>query len=193
MTQTPTHKDLFTKYVNASASFGEVIDTLEPDMWNAEIELEGKNVREIVSRVVLGDAQLKAILTGQSNSSAATITADILGEEPVATWRGTVLAALKALEENRDTTLDLDGHSVSIERLISHRISDYVLSGWDISNEAQIGFEIEEDTAGWLLELWNPVASQRIDSEKYPKPVAPRSDSNADRLLAFFGRNGKPS
>lgn len=186
-----SHQELFDRYVEVSAAFGQLIDSVHKDEscdWNTLVEIEDLDVLTLVSRVVLGDVQLKAILSSEVTDTNISATADLLGDDPVAVWRGTILAALAQLKEYKDNTMHLDGHSVSVERLVGYRISEYVLATADIAHTFERVVEIDDEIAGWLLDFWIPVAQQRIDSEKYPKPVAPRSESNPHRLLAFFGR-----
>ena len=81
--------------------------------------------------------------------------------------------------------------ALTLERLLGARISDNVVHGWDISQALSVPYEIEEETAAWLLDFWLPSFDFLADSEHFSTPVEPVDDSPSARLLALLGRTPK--
>lgn len=183
-----SNEQLLKFYVEASAGFGQIIDALEEPNWSEVVEIEQLSVRDLVSRVVLADAQFRAVLEHETSTSDLKVSADVLGDSPIATWRGTALAAISALEKTTKTDFVLDSKEVPLTRLAGYRISENVVAGYDISKTVGLGYEIDKELAQWLLDFWLPVAGQLIDSDSHPNPLTPNSDSAKDRLLALLGR-----
>ena len=78
--------------------------------------------------------------------------------------------------------------TLTLERLLGARITDNVVHGWDLSQALSISYDIEEETAEWLLDFWLPLFDFLTNSEHFCAPVEPIDDSASSRLLALLGR-----
>ena len=79
------------------AIFGRILTQVDDEHLELETPCEGWNVQALISHVVLGDAAVPLLFDGNALPGTMTIDTSILGPNPVATWRGTALAAIDAL------------------------------------------------------------------------------------------------
>ena len=63
--------------------------------------------------------------------------------------------------------------ALTLERLLGARISDNVVHGWDLSQALSVPYEIEEETAEWLLDFWLSLFDFLTDSKHFSSPVEP--------------------
>lgn len=189
---TTAEVDVGELYVEAVANFGRMVDAVAEHEWDLPTPCSDWNVKEIVAHVVLGEAQLPAVLSGESSATQASLGVELLGASPIATWRGT---AIKAIEATRvpgvvEQVFDLNGGSVSGEQLLAYRITDNLVHAWDISVAVGRIAAISDPHAEWLLAFWQPVAMQIQDANFFAPPIEPPAGASAsDRLLALLGRH----
>jgi uncharacterized protein (TIGR03086 family) len=187
--------DVVQLYIDALALFGNAVRDLADHEWDLPTPSTDWNVKEVVAHVVLGEAHLPAVLSGDTTITQNEFSVDLLGTSPMAAWRGT---ALKAIEVARtpgitEQIFELDMGAVDGRQLLGYRITDNVVHAWDLHVAAGRPRPIDDRFAEWLLNFWQPVASQIATSEFFAEPTVPASDSASDRLLALLGRTSPPS
>jgi uncharacterized protein (TIGR03086 family) len=153
------------------------------------------NVKELVAHVVLGEAHLPSVTSGLTTQTRTEFGADLLGTNPLATWRGTALRAIETAREPGlvDAIFDLDIGAVTGTQLLNYRITDNIVHAWDVSVAVTRTAPIADRFAEWLLDFWQPVAAQISDTGLFGPPVEPAANASAgDRLLALLGRTVPP-
>ena len=85
-------------YQRAAALFGETITALADEEWERPTGDEW-TVVTTVAWVVVGDSHIATAVAGESLQSVGEFDAAVLGNAPVAAWRGTAVAAIGALRE----------------------------------------------------------------------------------------------
>ena len=126
--------DVVELYVEALAAFGNAVRDVDDHEWDLHPPSTDWNVKEVVAHVVLGEAQLPLVLSGETASTQTSFSVDLLGPSPLAAWRGT---ALKAIEAARapgvaDQVFELDMGAVPGKQLLGYRITDNVVHAWDV-------------------------------------------------------------
>jgi len=182
--------DVVEVYVEALAVFGNTVRDVEEHEWDLPTPCHDWNIKEVVAHVVLGEAALPSVLAGEMNTTQAAFGPELLGSNPLMSWRGTALRAIEAAREPgvAERVFELDMGAVTGEQLLNYRITDNVVHAWDISTGAGRPTPIAEPQANWLLDFWMPAAAEMGDSPFFAKPLHPASDSASDRLLALLGR-----
>ncbi len=188
-------EDVVQLYVDALALFGNAVRDLADHEWDLPTPATEWNVKEVVAHVVLGEAHLPSVLAGDTVTTQSEFSVDLLGASPLAAWRGTALRAIEAAREPGvgDTVFELDMGTVGGRQLLGYRITDNVVHAWDIQVAAGRPMAIDDRFAEWLLDFWQPMATQIADSEFFGAPTAPASDAAGDRLLALLGRTPPPT
>ena len=182
--------DVVQLYVDALAMFGEAVRDVADHEWDLPTPATDWNVKEVVAHVVLGEAHLPAVLAGETTTTQAEFGVELLGSSPLAAWRGTALRAIEAvrLPGVADQVFEVDMGALPGRQLLGYRITDNVVHAWDLRVAIGRPEPIDDRFAEWLLDFWQPVASQLADSEFFAAPTAPVSDSASDRLIALLGR-----
>lgn len=190
-----TEVDVVQLYVDALAVFGNAVRDLADHEWDLPTPSTDWNVKEVVAHVVLGEAQLPSVLAGDTTITQSEFSIDLLGANPLAAWRGTALKAIEAARQPDvvQTVFELDMGAVDGRHLLGYRITDNVVHAWDLHVAAGRPVAIADHFADWLLDFWQPMASQIADSEFFGSPTTPASDSASDRLLALLGRTPPPN
>ena len=186
-----TNEDIPGLYTRALASFGKALSEVPLDAWDLPTPCTEWTVQSLVVHVVAGEVQLINLLEHQEFVDP-DLSTNILGPDPMSTWRGTALKAIGVVQETPlDTPISQPTMTLTLERLLGARISDNVLHGWDLSQALSVPYEIEEEIAEWLLDFWLSLFDFLTDSEHFSAPVEPVDDSPSARLLALLGRNPK--
>lgn len=177
--------------IAAMAIFGNVLNQIDDVHLELETPCEGWDVQALISHVVLGDASVPLLFDGQPLDLSTPIDIAILGPNPVATWRGTALSAIKvfrrpgAMEQLVDhPTGERRGSLVARFRLV-----DLLGHSWDLATAAGIELEIPEALADAALDFLFPMMGQLGDSQHFGQSLVPPDGATADvRLLALIGR-----
>ena len=190
-----TEIDVVELYVEALAAFGNAVRDVADHEWDLPTPATEWNVQQIVAHVVLGEAQLPSVLRGETTSTQTSFSVDMLGNSPLAAWRGTALKAIEAARADgvADQMFELDMGTLPGRQLLGYRITDNAVHAWDISVAVGRPEPIAETTAAWLLDFWQPMASQIAESEFFMVPTTPVSLTASDRLLALLGRTPPPT
>ncbi len=186
-----TNENIPDLYTRALASFGKALSEVSLDGWDLPTPCTEWTVQALVVHVVSGEVQLINLLEHQEFVDT-DLSTNILGPDPMSSWRGTALKAIGMVQETPlDTPISHPTMALTLERLLGARITDNVVHGWDLSQALSVPYEIEEETAEWLLEFWLPLFDFLTDSEHFSSSVEPFDDSSSARLLALLGRTPK--
>ena len=83
--------------IEAMAQFGRVLAQVDDAHLDLETPCPEWNVEALISHVVLGDASIPMLFQGRPLPEGVVIDPSLLGPNPMATWRGTALAAIEVL------------------------------------------------------------------------------------------------
>lgn len=192
MSGQPAGPDVVELYVEALAAFGNAVRDVADHEWDLPTPCHEWNVKEVVAHVVLGEAQLPEVLAGETTDTQAAFGAELLGLNPLSTWRGTALRAIDAARRAGvvDEVFVLDTGQVTGRELLGYRITDNVIHAWDVAVGVGRGAPIDGGFADWLLDFWQPKAAQLSGSESFADPFEPPTGASpGDRLLALLGRS----
>jgi len=181
--------------IAAMAIFGGVLTQVDDEHLELETPCAGWDVQALISHVVLGDVGVPLLFSGKPLPEGVAIDVSILGPNPVATWRGTALAAIEALRAPG-----------AMEQMVEHptgpqtgavvarfRLVDVLTHAWDLAEAAGIEIEIPDHLAESVLDFLLPMFDQLRDSDQFGDSVAPPDDAPAwQRMLGLLGRQVQP-
>jgi len=178
-------------YQRAAAIFGETITVLADHEWEAETG-ENWSVITTVAWVVVGDSHIATAVAGEPLESVGEFDAAVLGNAPVAAWRGTAVGAINALREPGalEQVVRHPEGSLLVADLVGQRVTENLVRAWDIGRALGDPVAIPDDLAEWCLDFWADHADAVIAGGVLPDtPIEPSAVATmAERLLALTGR-----
>lgn len=173
------------------AIFGNVLNQVDDEHLELETPCDGWDVEALISHVVLGDAAVPLLFAGEPLPSTMAIDTSILGPNPMATWRGTALAAIEALRSPgamdkivQHPVGDRPGSVVARFRLV-----DLLGHSWDLATAIGVAVELPEELCEAALEFLFPMVDELRSSQVFGPAVEPPEGATAAvRLLALLGR-----
>lgn len=177
--------------IEAMALFGRVLEQVDDRHLDLDTPCSEWNVEALISHVVLGDASVPMLFEDRPLPVGVTIDPSLLGPNPMATWRGTALAAIEALRQPG-----------SMERLVEHpsgrrpgsvvarfRLVDVLGHTWDLAHAIGVEADIPEHLADAALDFLFPMVDRLRESAYFGVAVEPPPDTDAvTRFLALIGR-----
>lgn len=186
-----TDEQLVDFFVRASAFFGETVRTVGDEEWELPTPCSEWDVRTLVAHVVVGDSQIPTLFNGEPVPFVQHFSPTILGSSPLAAWRGTALAAIRAFAAPGALEARYD-HPVGRVRgrtIIGFRISDSLVHGWDLAKALGEEAILDPELCEYCLGFWWPMAATLPSSGFYADARMPPDDADAaTRLLSFLGR-----
>lgn len=182
-------------YQRAAATFGELIVELSDEEWELPTHPDDWTVVTTVAWVVVGDAMLASGARGDSVINAGEFDAAVLGPNPVASWRGTAVAAIQALDgADLDALVDHPEGSLRLGDLVAQRVSENLLRAHDLGVATGRPVDLPEDLAEACLNFWADHAEHILAGGVLPDtPIEPDSSAGvAQRFLALMGRPSSP-
>ena len=178
--------------VAAMAAFGRVLTQVDDEHLELETPCVGWNVEALISHVVLGDVSVPMLFAGKPLPTTMAIDTSILGPNPVASWRGTALAAIEALRAPG-----------AMEQVVAHpvgevpgsvvarfRLVDLLGHTWDLAHTIGVAAELPLPLCEAALDFLFPLLDELSDSQVFGPPLTPAEGSPADvRFLALIGRD----
>jgi len=189
----PVAVDSLAAYTTACAFFGEQLSLVGDDDWDAATRCDGWDVRSLVAHVVLGEAMVVDLFNGGEVATAPEVDTSVLGPNPMATWRGTAVAALEAASvgDVLDRSHSHPSGDFTGTVILGFRATDNLIHGWDLATACGRQVELPVSLAERCLDFWRPVAGTGAMSGHFAEPVMPPEDAPAGvRLLALLGRSG---
>jgi uncharacterized protein (TIGR03086 family) len=183
-------------FVRASAVFGEQVRDVGDEEWELATPCEGWDVRTVVAHVVVGDSQIPALFAGEPVERVEEFNPSVLGTSPLAAWRGTALAAIRAFSEP-GALEQRYAHPIGNVRgrtIIGFRVTDSLVHAWDIATALGDGrpgggIELDPEICEYCLDFWFPMASTLPGSGFFAEARMPPEGADAPtRLLSFLGR-----
>jgi len=177
----PVAVDSLAAYTTACAFFGEQLSLVGDDDWDAATRCDGWDVRSLVAHVVLGEAMVVDLFNGGEVARAPEVDTSVLGPNPMATWRGTAVAALEAASVG--DVLDRSHSHPSGDFIgtviLGFRATDNLIHGWDLATACGRQVELPVSIVERCLDFWRPVAGTGAMSGHFFEPVMPPEDAPA--------------
>ncbi len=178
--------------VNASTDqLGEVIAADEIVLPDGETVTPGWDVRQLVSHVVINEAQMAALINGEPVEWTTEIEVSVLGRNAMATWRGAALATISGMSDPGvlEQTFEHPVGPAAGQQLLGLRVIENLAHGWDLATTIETDRPIPEDLAAWALAFLMPMAGAVLDSDHFGTAVEVEENSSAaNKLLALLGR-----
>ena len=179
--------------IAAMAVFGNILNQVDDEHLELATPCADWDVQALISHVVLGDASIPLLFDGQSLDLSQPINPSILGPNPMATWRGTALAAIEAFRRPG-----------AMEQIVAHpvgdrpgsvvarfRLVDVLTHAWDLATACNIPVELPDELAEAALEFLQPMFEQIRGSEYFVDAGTvepPEGASPGVRLVSLLGR-----
>ncbi len=182
--------DTLAAYTSACAFFGERLAEVTELDWMAETGCPDWDVRMLVAHVVTGEALVTRVLR-DGGAWESQADPSILGLNPMAAWRGTVLAAIESASV--DGVLDAM-HPYAVGELpgaviVGFRVTENLVHGWDLARACGTDIALPEALAERCLDFWMPLAGSDALSGHFGPTVMPPDGAPAGvRLLSLLGR-----
>lgn len=177
--------------IAAMAIFGGVLTKVDDEHLELETPCVDWDVQALISHVVLGDASVPLVFAGDPLPVDAAVDVSILGPNPVATWRGTALAAIDALRAPgaMDVLVDHPTGPQLGSAVARFRLVDVLVHAWDLAAATGIEIEIPEELAEAVLDFLLPMFDSLRASGQFGEPVEPPPGAPAwQRMLGLLGR-----
>lgn len=191
MSDERSDEQLVDYFVRASAFFGELVREVADDEWELPTPCAGWDVRTLVAHVVIGDSQIPALLAGEAVEEVQEYSPTVLGTNPLAAWRGTALAAIRAfaapgaLEQRYQHPVG----NVRGRTVIGFRVSDSLVHAWDLARAVGEEVLLDPELCEYCLDFWFPMAATLPASGHFSPARLPADGAGpAERLLALLGR-----
>jgi uncharacterized protein (TIGR03086 family) len=175
------------RYRRLANRFADMVDRVPADRWSAASPCDGWTTRDLVSHVVdVHGMMLKPVQ--RQLSDAPSVDAD-----PSAAIRSAIADVQAVLDDPEVAATEYDGFfgRTSVRETIDRFMCfDLVVHGWDLAKSAGLPYDISDDEVARVRsdveQLGDSIRSQNVvGAAVEPPPDA----SDADRLLAFLGRD----
>jgi len=178
----------YDDYVAASTLFGRQLVALADDWWFRPTGCGDWDVQALVAHVVMGEAAVVDVVAGARPSPGAEVDVSVLGPNPVATWRGTAVAALRA---TADAAAAPTVGEVDVATLVGFRTIENLVHAWDLARAGDGEPDVPDDLATRCLDFCLPRLEALGSGGFFADPVMPPQGASAGvRLLSLLGRVG---
>ncbi|NMR20990.1 TIGR03086 family metal-binding protein [Cellulomonas fimi] len=164
------------------------------DHWDSPTPCADWSVRQLVTHLTSEQLWAPELLAGRTPAEVGDrFDGDVLGDDPVTSWRLAVDAALAAFAADGalDRTVELSSGPRPAREYLEEMVTDLAIHGWDLATALHVDETIDPPTVERLLIEWSGRVDQLRHSPMFgdPLPSTP-SDDQQTQLLALFGRRG---
>ena len=175
-------------YIRSAAAFGEVLAQVPVGSWDLPTPCSDWNTQTLVVHVVSGEIQVANMIENEAFLEP-DLSANILGPDPMSTWRGTALRAINFVQQtNINSQLPHPTMQLTLEELLGARITDNIVHAWDLSQAIATPYDIDGEIAEWALDYWLELYDFLENSDHYGPPQSPPDQTPGTRLLSLLGR-----
>ena len=175
-------------YIRSAAAFGEVLAQVPVGSWDLPTPCSDWNTQTLVVHVVSGEIQVANMIENEAFLEP-DLSVNILGPDPMSTWRGTALRAINLVQQtNIDSQLQHPTIQLTLEELLGARITDNIVHAWDLSQAISSTYDIDSEISEWALDYWLELYDFLEKSDHYGPPQSPTDQIPGTRLLSLLGR-----
>ena len=197
MATTPeSQTTLLTRFRRAQDQFSELVAAIGPDQWSDATPCTEWDVRALVNHLVGEQLWAVPLVNGKTlDEVGSQFDGDLLGSDPVATWRETAAESRAAFEQSDALSGAVNtsmGPQPAAEYL-ADMTSDLIAHRWDLGKAIGQPQTLSDDELSQLEdthERFAPMQQELVAAGIFAAPVTP--PPNADRqarLVAAFGRS----
>lgn len=183
-------------YRRCADVFGDVVDQIDPVQLHRPTPCGSWDVRAVLNHVVGEALWLPVLLAGHTIAEVGDrFAGDVLGRDPVGSWRAADLAAraaATAVDEARPIALSYG--TVPAAEYLRQVAADHLVHAWDLAQGigtlAQLPDDVVDEVSHWFADTEDGyraagVIGPRVQVEQDAEPQT--------RLLARFGRHRPPA
>lgn len=182
--------DLFRRSIDRCTA---LVEAIRPAQWTLPTPCADWDVRRLVNHLTGEQLWAPHLVAGETIEQVGDrYDGDVLGDDPVATWRRAAPASVAAFAEPGalERTVHLSYGDESCREYLTQMLTDAAVHGWDIARATGGDERMEPDAASLLLAHWRAREAMVRGSGIFGDavPVADDADDQA-KLLAFLGRH----
>jgi uncharacterized protein (TIGR03086 family) len=187
MTETPE------LYRAGAERFGELVRAVNPDQWTDPTPCSEWDVRALVSHVHGETLWVPELFEGKTIAEVGDrLDGDLLGDDPVAAWDGSIGPAIDAIGEPgaMPRIVHLSFGDVPGQVYTDQLFSDLVIHGWDLAKGIGADDTLDPAWVELLFAEFKPRERELKSFGLYGDTVTPPADADLQtQLLAVVGRS----
>lgn len=162
------------------------------ERWESPTPCTEWSVRDLVNHLTAEQLWVPELLGGRTVEEVGQrFAGDVLGADPVATWRSAMEAALHAFSAPGAVarTVHLSRGLTPAHDYLEEMVMDLAVHGWDLARALGADEGIDPATVQRLLVEWNGRADELSHTSMFAGPLETADDADPQtRVLALFGR-----
>ncbi|HJP65472.1 MAG TPA: TIGR03086 family metal-binding protein [Actinomycetota bacterium] len=192
MRRLPNDDEVPQLFTRGAVRFSGLVGGIGEDRWTLPTPCEGWDVRTLVQHIVHELLWVPDLFAGKTIEEVGDrFEGEILGRDPVASYRRAMLDAVDAISEpdalERIVHLsygDMPGGHYAFELS-----NDLWIHGWDLARAIGADDRIDDDVAATLYRFYEPLEPGLKASGMFGPRVDPPADADVQtKLLAVMGR-----
>ncbi len=162
------------------------------DKWDLPTPCDEWSVRDLVNHLTSEQLWAPRLLAGHTVAEVGdAFDRDVLGDDPVASWRSAMSAALEAFAADGAVTrtVNLSRGPTPAHEYLEEMVMDLAIHGWDLAHALGVDEAIDPATVDRLLVALSNSASPLGPNAYFKAPLPTSEDADEQvRLLALLGR-----
>jgi uncharacterized protein (TIGR03086 family) len=174
------------------ATFDRVVDEVDATDWHRPTPCNEWDVHALVNHVVGEDLWAARLLAGETIAEVGhDLDGDVLGPDPVRTWRDARAAAGSAAQAaGEEQLVDLSMGPTPAGEYLRQLAADHLIHAWDLATAVGAEFSPDDALVDSVSAWYAPMeATYRQYEAVGPRPEVPADADRFTRLLAGFGRS----
>lgn len=183
--------DLAALFARSAGRFTERVAAVGADQWSAPTPCSDWSVRDLVNHVANEQLWAPHLVGGQTIADVGSrYDGDVLGSDPVATWRAAVAASIAAFQAaDLDAPVHLSYADVPCREYLTQMLTDAEVHGWDLARAIGTDPSLLPEVVAVVLPAMEADQELLQASGMFAAAVDVGADaSDADRLLGLLGR-----
>ncbi len=173
--------------------FASLVVGVGDDQWDAPTPCSDWTVRDLVNHNAAENWWASSLMDGRTVEEVGDrYEGDVLGEDPVAGFDASAVAARRAFEgpDALERTVHLSFGDVPGQVYLGQRTTDLLVHGWDLAVATGQDTDFDPDLARWAWEANEPHRALIEAADVFDDPVDVPDDADPQtKLLALLGRD----
>jgi len=170
-------KDSGDLYLRAMESGLGLVTSIKADQWHNVTPCDEWDLRVLLNHITSENLWLAEMFSGKTMEDVgASLDGDVLGDDPIAAFTGSVAAAKRALQipGALEATHGLSSGDFSGYAYAHQLFMDQLVHSWDVTKGSGQGATLDEE----LVEICIPFAEQVIAAVGQGRPLATRRNTH---------------